>query len=128
MDLSKAAKLNLFKILIFSVFLTTIACGEDKGQNVSSSYASLDVPKMSCVTVGDEIHCQGIDIADPNGVPSGCSEYAQGNRQFLNGTLASATAYDCGYRFDTGLRCFYFWHEPNGDDLIEDVVCQPDYS
>lgn len=123
MDLSKIGFINIIKIVTVSILCSTlIACGK-KDTSSDTQALDLDLPKMSCVDVDAEIHCQGIDSNDPNGVPSGCFYYAQGNRLFLDGTLTTATAYDCGIR-NRGLRCFYFMHEPNSDALIEDVICQ----
>lgn len=114
-------------IIILALFLT--ACANSPNPNSPVVEVALDIPKMACNTVGDQIHCQGLDANDPNGVPSGCYEYANGNRQFLNGELATSTAYDCGYHYDR-LRCFYFVHEADAltPFVIEDIVCQPDHS
>lgn len=112
-------------ILIALLFLS--ACAKPPKDSSLLPETALDVAKMTCAQVGDQIHCQGNDSNDPNGVPDGCYEYAHGNRQFLNGVLATSTAYDCGYHY-RGLRCFYFVHEPLADALIEDIVCQPDHS
>lgn len=115
--------------LILITLLLTTACAKAPKDSSPISEQALDVAKMSCAQVGAEIHCQGLDANDPNGIPNSCKYYAKGHRQFLNGELATSEAYDCGYHYG-GLRCFYFVHEPDAQwpAVIEDIVCQPDHS
>ena len=109
-------------IIIALIAVALTACGKNKSSE-SAGPETLDTPKMDCERViTGELHCQGKDPLDPNGVPATCSYYTNGTRQFHNGTLTSADAYDCG--MINGERCFYFQHQPSGDDLLEDVVCQ----